>query len=82
MAGLFLFVQPDDSWGDDDAGQVRSDTFAEPTRSIFVSRQDNEVTVCLLPYPAREKFFPPTGSCETAAYSPTLESISTCVLLC
>jgi hypothetical protein len=82
LGALFLFVWPEDLQNDD-AGQVQSDILKEPARSIPASPRDHQSTRFPLPFvPAGKTFSLQTRFCETATVSPTLESISSTVLLC
>jgi len=79
IAGVFLFVLPDDSSCDDNSPQqVQSASVAVARKLPSPSPDDRKVPL----FAASESFSSPIRSLKTGPYTPTLESISACVLLC
>jgi hypothetical protein len=82
LGALFLFAWPEDLQNDD-AGQVQSDIFKAPAQGIPTCPRDYQSARFPLPFVLADKTLSAqTRCCETATVSPTLESISTTVLLC
>src|SRR6266852_7839999 len=79
LAAIFLFVWPDDLWDDDAAAKIQSGMLKAPPHSIRSPRHQQAVYRSPLTHSNKSAHSQRSSS---AAASPALESLSTCVLLC